>query len=98
MHPSPPRFAVSSAKIGNHWRVFVRVLAAFLVAVWFSAAHAAGSVAGFGVSVTVVHRILAQTPTGTVSTLCDRSICPTPSVSLDPVDTRTGTRIIHITY
>jgi ferritin-like protein len=51
-----------------------------------------------GVSATVVRRIYAQTPAGTVSTLCDISACPPPSISVDPVDARTGTRIVRITY
>jgi hypothetical protein len=63
-----------------------------------TSAYANAGSGSMGVSATVVRRIFAQTPAGTVSTLCDISACPPPSISVDPVDARTGTRIVRITY
>jgi len=76
----------------------MRAVLALLVGSWCVAAYANVGAAGFGVSATVIHRVLAQTPTGTISTLCGQSVCPAPTVSFDPVDNRTGTRIVRITY
>ena len=90
--------ALSSARARTYGRTIVRAAVALCFGAWGLAAYATAGSAGFGVSATVVHRVVAQTPVGSISTLCDQSACPAPSINVDPVDAQTGTRIVRVIY
>ncbi len=79
-------------------RVMLRWLVVLLAGTCSAALSAHDGGTEFGVSVTVVHRILAQTPVGIVSTTCDQSPCVPPMVKLGPVDPVTGIRFVQVTY
>lgn len=87
------------ARMGLETRVVRRWIVALLaMACSFAVCAHGGGGTVFGVSVTVVHRILAQTPVGIVSTTCDQSPCVQPTVKLGPVDPATGIRFVQVTY
>jgi predicted transcriptional regulator len=91
-------FVKSSVIAQCDGRAIARSVAALVIGLSCFAAQANSLSAGLGVSATVIHRVVAQTPVGAISTICNDSACPAPRVSLDDVDLKTGTRVIQVIY
>jgi len=79
--------------------VMRRLITILLVGAWCVAGHAASNLnSSFGVSVTIVRRIVTPTPAGAVSAICYETPCIQPRVTIEPVDPETGISIVNITY
>ncbi|OOG53951.1 hypothetical protein B0E47_12235 [Rhodanobacter sp. B05] len=79
--------------------VMRRLIIILMVAAWCVAGHATSNLSSsFGVSVTIVRRIVTPTPAGAVSAICYGTPCIQPRVTVEPADPETGISIVKIIY
>ena len=79
--------------------VMRRLIVILLVGAWCVAGHATNNLSSsFGISVTIVRRVVTPTPAGVVSAICYGTPCIQPRVTIEPVDPETGISIVNITY